>query len=183
MLNFIQRTSKNKGIAMRKIIGCCLVLSLVACHDVKTVETNTHTQSAKAPTKKLLPKDSQWQFDKFINVTDGNLKKLQSKATVRFTRGDKNLNGVEIYSGCNGGGAVIGFDDKNFRTFRPNSYKGYLTTEMGCGSYEPTENAFINFITSGNTYEFQGEKLILTDTKGQKIQFKPYIPNNDNNAQ
>lgn len=168
---------------MKKLVLCYLGLTLVACNDVKTVPTNTQIvesrtqiQKIESQTKKLLPKESHWQFDKFINVTDENLKKLQSKATVRFIRGDKNLNGVEIYSGCNGGTGVIEFDDKNFRTLRPNTYKGFVTTQIGCRSYEPTENAFVSFITQGNTYEFQGENLILTDKKGQKLQFKPYIP-------
>ena len=58
--------------------------------------------------------------------------------------------------------------------------ENYLSTTMGCGSYELTENAFIQFIIQGNKYEFQGEKLILGDTKGQKIQFKPYIAKGDN---
>ena len=68
---------------MKKLILCCFTLTLIACNDVKTVANNTQinsvenkaqTQKFDAQSKKLLPKDSRWQFDKFINVTDEDLK-------------------------------------------------------------------------------------------------------------
>lgn len=176
---------------MKKLILCCFTLTLIACNDVKTVANNTQinsvenkaqTQKFDAQSKKLLPKDSRWQFDKFINVTDEDLKKLQSNATVSFTRGSKNIGSVGVYSGCNHGGKPMEFDDTNFRTVPPKPEKdeGYVGTAMGCIDYDATEDSFITFITDGNVYEFQGENLILTDNKGQKIQFKPDIPKNEN---
>lgn len=164
---------------MNKAIFCSLPLALVACHDIKPIQQSTKTLAVETVSRSLLPKDSYWQFDKLIYVTDENLKKLENKATVRFTRGDKNLGDVGIYSGCNAGGTVIEFDDKNFRTVKPRN-QGYVGNAMGCVDYNKTENAFVGFITDGNTYDFQGEKLILTDSKGQKIQFKPYLRNNEN---
>lgn len=160
---------------MKKFALCGLILGLTACQEVKIPKPKTEPQTVEIPVKKVLPKESKWQFDKFIHVTDDNLKKLDNKATVSFTRSESNTGSVGIYSGCNHGGKPIEFDDTNARTIppKPSRDENYLSTTMGCGDYDKTENAFVTFITQGNSYEFQGENLILTDKKGQKIQFKP----------
>ena len=135
---------------IKKLLIMTFLLSLINC---KTKTSENDSQTTENNLKRV------WMLVEFQNFKKEDL--VKHKAQMNLT----DLKNPNANMGCNRISYQIEVKQNNIKFFNLRS------TKMFCENIMELENAFLKSLDQYNFYNIQGQKLILTNSKNEKIVF------------